>query len=331
MPDMKTQTINGVVYDIVDQPGRENLAAHMNNQSNPHKVTAAQVGAAEMTYAKKIGAPHNLLDNSDFRNPVNQRGSASYSGKVYGIDRWKSNTGELVVTVADGYLQLTHSTSASGRASFAQNLGTGYVGRTFTVAICVHDTGNVYCASATVPNPTSSTQNFGSVNFNGSSARMDLNSNGELLYTIMVGRTEGENVVNVRWAALYEGEYTAETLPEYQPKGYAAELLECQRYYYRINFGWTIVAIASKRYAKSLRAVVPYPINMRAAPTVTIPNLTSIVAVGVDGNIPITNIEYAPYRQFVTLTITTETEVTHDAHGIYAGRDGAYIEASADL
>ena len=35
----------------------------------------------------------------------------------------------------------------------------------------------------------------------------------------------------IKWAALYEGEYTAETLPEYQPKGYAAELLECQRYY----------------------------------------------------------------------------------------------------
>jgi hypothetical protein len=31
--------------------------------------------------------------------------------------------------------------------------------------------------------------------------------------------------------ALYEGSYTADTLPEYQPKGYAAELAECRRYY----------------------------------------------------------------------------------------------------
>lgn len=34
-----------------------------------------------------------------------------------------------------------------------------------------------------------------------------------------------------KWAALYEGEYTADTLPEYRSKGYSIELLECQRYY----------------------------------------------------------------------------------------------------
>jgi hypothetical protein len=31
----------------------------------------------------------------------------------------------------------------------------------------------------------------------------------------------------IEWIALYKGEYTAETLPEYQPKGYAVELLAC--------------------------------------------------------------------------------------------------------
>ena len=39
----------------------------------------------------------------------------------------------------------------------------------------------------------------------------------------------------VEWAALYEGSYTADTLPAYQPKGYAEELVECQRYYNVIN------------------------------------------------------------------------------------------------
>lgn len=39
----------------------------------------------------------------------------------------------------------------------------------------------------------------------------------------------------IKWAALYEGEYTAETLPEYQPKGYGAELAECLRYFERIG------------------------------------------------------------------------------------------------
>lgn len=38
--------------------------------------------------------------------------------------------------------------------------------------------------------------------------------------------------VVLKWAALYEGAYTADTLPPYVPKGYAAELAECQRYYH---------------------------------------------------------------------------------------------------
>lgn len=35
---------------------------------------------------------------------------------------------------------------------------------------------------------------------------------------------------SVKHAALFPGAYTADTLPEYQPKGYAAELAECLRY-----------------------------------------------------------------------------------------------------
>lgn len=35
----------------------------------------------------------------------------------------------------------------------------------------------------------------------------------------------------IAWAALYEGTYTKQTMPSYQPKGYSVELLGCQRYY----------------------------------------------------------------------------------------------------
>lgn len=39
----------------------------------------------------------------------------------------------------------------------------------------------------------------------------------------------------IAWAALYEGSYTADTLPQYVPKGYAAEFEECRRYYKRFT------------------------------------------------------------------------------------------------
>ena len=48
----------------------------------------------------------------------------------------------------------------------------------------------------------------------------------------------------LKWAALYGGVYSATTMPEYQPKGYGAELAECQRYLeytkYHVAFGVAI-------------------------------------------------------------------------------------------
>ena len=44
--------------------------------------------------------------------------------------------------------------------------------------------------------------------------------------------TDNGGTGDIFWAALYEGTYTADTLPPYVPKGYAAEMMECQRYYH---------------------------------------------------------------------------------------------------
>ena len=51
--------------------------------------------------------------------------------------------------------------------------------------------------------------------------------------TVTITTTEATVIA---WAALYEGSYTADDLPPYTPKGYAAELAECQRYYYRLTY-----------------------------------------------------------------------------------------------
>ena len=64
-------------------------------------------------------------------------------------------------------------------------------------------------------------------------------SDGIHAYTVVGGANQGVGIwaidagatVCIDWMALYEGAYTVDTLPEYQSKGYGAELLECQRYY----------------------------------------------------------------------------------------------------
>lgn len=79
---------------------------------------------------------------------------------------------------------------------------------------------------------------------------------------------EGTVFPQIAWAALYEGAYTADTLPPYQPKGYAVELAECQRYYQVLpETSSCIFSISpqSGRYFSNSFALNP----MRASPNVT--------------------------------------------------------------
>ena len=73
----------------------------------------------------------------------------------------------------------------------------------------------------------------------------------------------------IAWAALYdtyENVYSEQVLPEYHPKGYELELMECLRYYYNIPaiFSSGYVTAAAKNYTMPIQLPVP----MRITPTV---------------------------------------------------------------
>ena len=185
-------------------------------------------------HAPRTGYAYNLLDNSDFRNPVNQRGQTTYTEGGYTIDRWKMASKDTQLTVNNGYITITNN-AESGRVTVENILPENHIGEVLTVAVCDHDTGNVYCMSGTVPEVDSTeSQYFCNVDFNGNTLRLLLRNSGKLSVCITVGNGAS---VHLRWAALYEGAYTADTLPPYQPKGYAAELAECKRYYELLDSG----------------------------------------------------------------------------------------------
>ena len=73
------------------------------------------------------------------------------------------------------------------------------------------------------------------------------------------------------WAALYEGEYTAANLPFYKPKGYAAELRECQRYFIH---DVAACVMGTQYNAANGLAVVRIP-RMRGYPTFTLRGVQS--------------------------------------------------------
>ena len=183
---------------------------------------------------------YNLLDNSDFVHPVAQAGvNGAHGATGYAVDRWNRTSGATVSQAADGLKTVSDKTSWTAgiqqriEAKRFADVMTFVVRGVFPVACRLF----VYIGSGTT--------NFGTAYFQGDAAERTL----VLKLTKPDGLT-GDEVVNVyispdtestgtaavvRWAALYEGEYTAETLPPYVPKGYAAELAECLRYYRRIT------------------------------------------------------------------------------------------------
>ena len=187
-----------------------------------------------------FGQPYNLLDNSDFVHPVAQAGvNGAHGATGYAVDRWMRTSGATVSQAADGLKIVSDKTSWT--AGIQQRIEAKRFADVMTFAV----RGVFPVACRLFVYIGSGTTNFGTAYFQGDAAERTL----VLKLTKLDGLT-GDEVVNVyispdtestgtaavvRWAALYEGEYTAETLPSYVPKGYAAELAECLRYYRRIT------------------------------------------------------------------------------------------------
>ena len=195
-------------------------------------------------------APRNLLDNSDFRNPVNQRGQTTYNANGYTIDRWAILNG--VLAIGDGYV-------AVKEAYQILELDTS---KTYTVAARTGE--GILCLSGTFTAGGEATQGNLTVKMTTNSGRAE----------VILTNSKTSDTGGAVWAALYEGEYTAENLPEYQPKGYGAELAECQRYYLH-DVGKRCVGsvLSDAKVALS----IPTPATFRKAPSVVVRSLDNVI------------------------------------------------------
>ena len=177
----------------------------------------------------------NLFDNSDFRNPVNQRGQTEITGGWnYGIDRWKVSTtheqnpnGSILIT--DNGLSMGYWTDMMQLIPFEQ-----LKSKTLTFAVCTEN--GVYAYPMTLPESVPPAGSGGTYFGNGIwndviiMETVKFDDNDSVMFRFRNAKTTNQLVY---WAALYEGSYTADTLPQYVPKGYAAELAECKKYFQR--------------------------------------------------------------------------------------------------
>lgn len=282
-----------------------------------NSADAATKGYADASVRK--AAPRNLLDNSDFRNPVNQRRQSSYSLSAWGgycIDRWAAFVNGATVTIDSGGLTL----SGGIYQPISSDIVSMYNGKVLTLAVKI--AGTVYCCSGEV-NQIGTWHNsarldtpYGYINFE--------TENNNMMFVVINNSTTPSVV---EWAAIYEGEYTAETLPEYQPKGYGAELAECQRYYLQFS-GLEPVAVGYGYAANGVLCVVAIP-AMRARASVVISG--AIYIRKSDQILNASGVEnYGQSKNSVQLYFAGSGVTVNAPYDIYCA-EGAKLELIADL
>ncbi len=227
--------------------------------------------------------PRNLLDNSDFTNPVTQRGKRTVSTRYdYPIDRWMFDKSSESLSNAKStfstsyhYLVLKNEDTTSGTWAalyhkvpseslevgkytlvLKEHYNTSYINDVSVYIITDEDT-------VVLPSNIYSPDEDRNVVI-----QFTLTAKPKTYLLIAIYALPGITV-GFDWAALYKGAYTAETLPPYMPKGYAAELSECRRYFYSTMDAseYAFQSLGIVRESGKGEIAIRFPVEMRIAPT----------------------------------------------------------------
>lgn len=208
----------------------------------------------------------NRLDNSNFK--IATVGYDGLHGTVrYAADRWKISSSETSVSydATTGVMTISADATSQYRTGLDQGLAYVFTGKTLTMAICDAD-DNVYCGSGTIRTADGALVDVVVTD----SFTLRLRQYKEYLSAAIL--CVPSKSIGVKWAALYEGEYTVDTLPPYVPKDRNLEEIACAGYYQRYtsnqNWAWYPTGVASD--TQTLRVCMPLPYPMRHNPTVTI-------------------------------------------------------------
>lgn len=207
----------------------------------------------------------NLLDNSDFTNPVNERGYVSgtaLAAYAYFIDRWAASSQGLTPTLSDAGLTIPVN---NGAVQYLDPLLIRrLVGETVTLAAWMSDGTVMACSGTFTQGSTWTRMCFVSQN-NFTITLVDTGSGAA--YVMAQTEADAANAKTIQQMALYQGAYTAETLPPYVPKGYAVELAQCQRYYLArpTASAWNTAENVVTGY---LVIRIPTPSTMRVKPSI---------------------------------------------------------------
>lgn len=257
----------------------------------------------------QVGNP-NLLDNTNFKNLVNQRGASSYSlDWKYSIDRWV-----LLGTYSVSNHTLTfdagNQTSRFGLDAISymrqgiEKLDAG----TYTLSAGIGDT--VYSHSFVVGSTVASQAwNMGPFYF---VYEKFSGVNTQWFGFGVVPGTSSPGNVSLDWIKLEHGDKAT----PYVPKGYGAELAECLRYFQRVHADWRIYPTLKDmlyRFSQSTLQV------MRIKPTISAHSTPYTFGCTINA------LDAQP------MAFTVETKITEQGQNSAAASMLGYFDLSADI
>lgn len=281
----------------------------------------------------------NLLDNWYFAAPVNQRGQTSYTGAVYGIDRWRSLAGNTISVETSG-LRITGSNDTSFsnmiQQNFPEELLNALDGETVTASILVaENTGGGAVATRLGSIPGSA------VTTGLSTFTVTFNKISHSYFSIQCATPKTANFV-VQAVKLELG--TQQTLARKAvdgtwvlidpPPNKAEELAKCQRYFYRkkgtgsySNYGNGYINSANGAF---IFINVP---EMRVAPTVAASGKFRLSTPGTAISVTSISSGGASTNGFYRISASAANSLTSNTPvWLQANNDvSTYIDFSADL
>ena len=257
----------------------------------------------------------NLLINSDFRYPINQRGLTTYGTIDYTIDRWVSRNAYTQVSIQNKYIRVKASSGSASEGAVGINQPLDnldrLLGKNVTLSFKVRGVSG------------SGKWRFGiveSTTINDTDALVPTNMTNHILvsaagtYSLTVtlpatlnykhlcvsvlsefndiyGLAEGDSI-DIEWMKLEYGAI-ATSLPIRQSD--TEELLKCQRYFYKPSTSSTSVFTGYlNSTCKQIGFGVPFPVVMRAVPTMSTPNVIVRTVTGLSPLTPGVNSPLSP-------------------------------------
>lgn len=215
----------------------------------------------------------NLLINPNFA--INQRGQTSYTGAMYGVDRWEGyQLNAMVCTPNTNGVTLTAPESSTGTGAIYRQIiepeqVARLAGKTITFSFMATNRGSasIYMRCLT-PASVGGTPNIASGETKIVTKTVTLATDiTELQFVFR--KSSGTLDVDINWAKVEVGSVAT----EFSPPSIAEELPKCQRYYQKVKLqGCAIIASTTK----NMYPFIPLPTTLRTKPTLTVITYPSI-------------------------------------------------------